>query len=94
MRSVWFLGMVLGLSACLPKLPPQPSDAALTPPELWLQAAAANHEGLGVSLAEPQTWWAQLGDAQLNNISLRLCAITAMSTSPPPAYRPLWRKKR
>ena len=66
MRQVWFLSMVLGLSACVPKIPPQPSDAALNPPEQWLQAAAANHEGLGVSLAEPQTWWAQLGDAQLN----------------------------
>ena len=66
MRQVWFLSMVLGLSACLPKLPPQPSDAALNPPELWLQAAAAKHMGLGVSLAEPQTWWEQLGDAQLN----------------------------
>ena len=66
MRQVWFLSMVLGLSACVPKLPPQPSDAALNPPEQWLQAAAASHMGLGVTLAEPQTWWAQLGDAQLN----------------------------
>lgn len=66
MKQLWFLSMVLGLSACVPKIPPQPSDAALNPPEQWLQAAAANHEGLGVTLAEPQTWWAQLGDAQLN----------------------------
>ncbi len=66
MRQVWFLSMVLGLSACVPKIPPQPSDAALNPPEQWLQAVAINHMGLGVTLAEPQTWWAQLGDAQLN----------------------------
>ena len=66
MKQLWLLGMVLGLSACVPKLPPQPSDAALNPPELWLQAAAASHMGLGVALAEPSAWWAQLGDAQLN----------------------------
>ena len=66
MRQVWFLSIVLGLSACVPKIPPQPSDAALNPPEQWLQAVATNHMGLGVTLAEPQTWWAQLGDAQLN----------------------------
>ena len=66
MRQLWLLGMVLGLSACLPKIPPQPSDAALNPPEQWLQAAATNHMGLGVTLAEPSVWWAQLGDAQLN----------------------------
>ena len=66
MKQLWLLGMVLGLSACVPKLPPQPSDAALNPPKLWLQSVATNHMGLGVTLAEPQTWWAQLGDAQLN----------------------------
>ena len=53
MKQLWLLGMVLGLSACLPKLPPQPRDAALNPPEQWLQAAAASHMGLGVALAEP-----------------------------------------
>ena len=66
MKRLWLLGMVLGLSACLPKIPPQPSDAALNPPGQWLQAASANHAGLGVTLAEPSAWWAQLGDEQLN----------------------------
>ena len=66
MKQLWLLGMVLGLSACLPKIPPQPSDAALNPPEQWLQAASANHAGLDVTLAEPSAWWAQVGDAQLN----------------------------
>ncbi|UOO90864.1 efflux transporter outer membrane subunit [Vitreoscilla massiliensis] len=66
MRRVLAAVAAVSLSACVPKLPPQPADAALNPPAQWLQAASNSHADLGVTLAEPQVWWAQLGDAQLN----------------------------
>ena len=49
MKQVWLLGMALGLSACLPEMPPHPSDAALNPPEQWLQTASTSHTGLSVT---------------------------------------------
>lgn len=64
MKPLAAMVLALGLSACLPKLPPLPLDAQVEAPEQWLQAAS-NHE-LGMALSEPRLWWAQLGDAQLN----------------------------